>query len=365
VEGIEAGEGTGEGGGEGGAGEDFEEIPVEEVEEIDAGEEIEEGEVDMEFEELTEEEFEEVEEAEEMAPRRLIEVLSKYLEPDEAFQGKTELLSESEEGLVAQLMDRYTPRYIKIPQGEYQIGSAHPKANEQLLHKVLVKTFYLGQYPVTNDIFDLFVRETGYQTDAERAGFGIVHQGQCVSKTDPQSGRSIFTISRGRTSHSVDGANWRHPNGPDQSFENKANHPVVQISRKDAQAFAAWAGKRLPTEEEWEAAARGEDGRLFPWGNVWMKDLCNLASTYIGDTTPVEHFGPKSASPFGICDLLGNVFEWTSSIHHKINIAGGTKNIYILKGGSWANSVVTSVGYRLLESDTWSNIIGFRCAVSE
>ncbi len=361
--------------------DDIEEIPEGELEEVEIDDdieeipegELEEVEIDDDIEEIQESEFEEVEvdndfdeiteEIEEKTPNRLIEVLSKYMEPDEAFKEQTELLSESEEGLVAQLMDRFTPRYIKIPQGEYQIGSAHPKPNEQPLQKIPIKTFYLGQYPVTNDIFDLFVRETGYQTDAEKAGYGIVHQGQCVSKTDPQTGRSTLIISKGHTSHSVDGANWRNPNGPGKTIENKANHPVVQVSREDAQAFASWAGKRLPTEAEWEAAARGEDGRLFPWGNLWINELCNLASSYIGDSTPVEYFGSESASPFGLCDLLGNVFEWTSTIHHKINIAGAEKNIYILKGGSWGTSGVTSVSHRLLEPDTWSNIIGFRCAV--
>ena len=214
-----------------------------------------------------------------------------------------------------------------------------------------------------NDLFDLFVRETGYQTDAERTGFGHVFTGRYQQHVDPHSGRQTFSLQRGRSSHIVEGANWRHPHGPDSSLENRHDHPVVQVSRADALAFASWAGKRLPTEEEWEAAARGSRGYLFPWGNQGETTRANLESALMGDLTPVKNFNPGGSSPFGILDLLGNVFEWTSS---RLTAADGSLmgTNHILKGGCWNSGNEIRTYSRLIENDNfWSNTIGFRCAV--
>ena len=302
-----------------GLAEEVEVLDEDTVEEV-AGEDRDDTELlDEEVEILEEENLEEIEyfaESMEGKPHQPtpLEVLSKYIEAEEAVN-QGELLRETQEEFINQILERFMPKFIKIPAGLYLVGSASPKGLEQPLRKVRLHDFYLGQSPVTNDLFDMFVRETGYMTDAEEAGYGIVFEGRCTNSIDPETGREIFSLSRGTLARHVSGANWRHPAGPGSSLEGKHNHPVVQVSHNDAMAFAAWAGKRLPTEEEWEAAARGASGQLFPWGTAWLADLGNFEATCLGGTSSVEHFGRKGMSPFGIHDLLGNVAEWTSTPH--------------------------------------------------
>lgn len=319
------------------------------------------------FEIVDEDAVEEIEAAGSEETRRPspLEVLSKYIEANEALAQDREMLHETQEEFVNQLLDRFMPKFIKIPAGRYLIGSTAPKALEQARIAIDLPSFYLGQLPVTNDLFDLFVRETGYVTDAEEAGYGIVFEGRCVNRIDPVSGRATMSITNGTTARHISGANWRHPAGPDSNLEGKHHHPVVQVSHSDAKAFAAWAGKRLPTEAEWEAAARGADGRLFPWGDMWLARLGNFEEACQGSTMPVDQHGPESMSPFGIYDLLGNVCEWTATPYQEGN---GTKNekeiIYILKGGSWVTPGTVTAAFRLIEKGSyWSNTIGFRCAV--
>ena len=327
--------------------------------------------LEEEVEILEEEDLEEVEEsAEPMAEKphqpTPLEVLSKYIEAEEAIS-QGDLLRETQEEFINQILERFMPRFIKIPAGTYLVGSASPKGLEQPLRKVMLHDFYLGQAPVTNDLFDMFVRETGYTTEAEEAGYGIVFEGRCTNRTDPETGREIFSLTRGTLARHVSGANWRHPDGPGSSLEGKHDHPVVQVSHSDAMAFAAWAGKRLPTEEEWEAAACGANGQLFPWGDRWLTDFGNFESACLGGTTSVEHFGRKGMSPFGIYDLLGNVAEWTSSPHagQADSLPGRAgERIYILKGGSWITGGIVTAAWRQIERGKyWTNTIGFRCAV--
>ncbi len=296
-----------------------------------------------------------------------LEVLSKYIEAEEAVN-QGDLLRETQEEFINQILERFMPKFIKIPSGVYLVGSASPKGLEQPLRKVALHDFYLGQSPVTNDLFDMFVRETGYTTDAEEAGYGIVFEGRCTARTDPETGRETFSLTQGTIARHVSGANWRHPAGPGSSLEGKHNHPVVQVSHNDALAFAAWAGKRLPTEEEWEAAARGANGRLFPWGDLWQADLGNFEAACLGGTTSVEHFGRKGMSPFGIYDLLGNVAEWTASAHTGQTDAQqpgrSAEKIHIIKGGSWITGGTVTAAWRQIEREKyWTNTIGFRCAV--
>ncbi len=368
------GEGLGaeEGGlAEEGLTEEVEVLDEDAVEEV-AGEDLDDTEfLDEEVEILEEEDLEEIEEsAEPMAEKphqpSPLEVLSKYIEAEEAVN-QGDLLRETQEEFINQILERFMPKFIKIPAGVYMVGSASPKGLEQPLRKVMLHDFYLGQSPVTNDLFDMFVRETGYTTDAEEAGYGIVFEGRCTNRTDPETGRKILSLNQGTLARHVSGANWRHPAGPGSSLEGKHDHPVVQVSHHDAMAFAAWAGKRLPTEEEWEAAARGASGRLFPWGDIWLADLGNFEAACFGGTTSVEHYGRKAMSPFGIHDLLGNAAEWTSSPH-----AGqpdpqpgrSGERVYIIKGGSWTTGGTVTAAWRQIEQGKyWANTIGFRCAV--
>ena len=352
----EASPGEGLGGEEGGLAE---ERLAEEVEVLD--EEV----------EILEEELEEIEEAAEPMPEKPhqptpLEVLSKYIEAEEAVN-QGDLLRETQEEFINQILERFMPKFIKIPAGSYLVGSASPKGLEQPLRKAMLQDFYLGQAPVTNDLFDMFVRETGYTTDAEEAGYGIVFEGRCTNRVDPETGREIFSLTQGTLARHVSGANWRHPAGPGSSLEGKHNHPVVQVSHHDAMAFAAWAGKRLPTEEEWEAAARGANGQLFPWGDRWLADHGNFEAACLGGTTSVEHYGRKAMSPFGLFDLLGNVAEWTSSPHAgQADSQPGRsgERIYILKGGAWITGGTVTAAWRQIErGQYWTNTIGFRCAV--
>ncbi|MFZ5776434.1 MAG: formylglycine-generating enzyme family protein [Thermodesulfobacteriota bacterium] len=342
----------------------LEEIPADELETVELPEE----EIPL----AGEEEIVEVEElaespplsadTERSTPPSPLEILSKYIEANEALAEERELLRETQEEFINQILERFMPKFIKIPAGSYQVGSRVPHSLEQPLRQVALPAFYLGQLPVTNDLFDFFVRETGYVTEAEEAGYGVVYEGRCTRRIDPATGRETLNLTSGTMARHVSGANWRHPNGPDSSLEGRHNHPVVQVSHADAMAFAAWAGKRLPGEEEWEAAARGQDGRLFPWGNQWQAERGNFESACLGGTTAVDHFGRQGMGPFGIIDMLGNVAEWTATLYPG---SSGTDPVYILKGGSWINSGVVSAAYRQIERGRhWANTIGFRCAVS-
>ena len=381
-------QGTGDGEGEGDDTEELEELDESEFVEVDeeelaafqaqgTGDGEGEGDDTEELDELDESEFEETEiidedeltEIEEVEdypshPPGMLEALSKYIDPDEALTSNSEYLTESHDDYVAQLLQRFMPKFIKIPAGKYFLGTPHPTPLERAEQQLTLESFYIGQFPVINDLFDIFVRETGYETSAEKHGYGYVLEGRFTSKTDTASGRAILVINNETREHRVKGANWRNPKGPGSNIKGKYKHPVVQISHADARAFATWAGKRLPTEDEWEATARGQDNRLFPWGNTWLPQLGNFDFSALGDTTPVDQHGLKSASPFGLYDMLGNVYEWTSSPYQQDKHTAPKKQIYILKGGCWSSRKSIHIGHRLIEkSEYWSNIIGFRCAV--
>ena len=296
--------------------------------------------------------------------QHFLDALSQYIEPDEALAAASNLLKDTNEEYTSKILERFMPKYIRIPAGAYLVGSKTPKPPEQPQRRVSLLSFYLGQLPITNDMFDLFVRETGYETEAEKAGYGTVFSGMCSKKINTVLGAATLSLAPGTSMRSVKGADWRHPSGPGSTIAGKHNHPVVQVSRHDAIAFAAWAGKRLPTEEEWEAAARGGDDRLFPWGNMWSDGHANLESSCIGDTTPVDQFRTKSVSPFGHLDQIGNIFEWTATLYEE-NVPLSRKKGYILKGGCWTSRNTIAISHRLIaRGKYWSNTIGFRCAVS-
>ena len=221
----------------------------------------------------------------------------------------------------------------------------------------LLPDFYIGKFPVTNALFEIFVEQTGYVTTAEKYGYGLVYFPRMQRSRDVITGAERFTLHHQAYSKKVPGACWHRPFGPDSSLHLKRTHPVVQVSLEDARAFAAWTGKRLPTEIEWEAAARTAKGLLFPWGNQWQDDACNIEKSLRGDTTPVDHYA-KFANAAEVADMLGNVLEWT------LDIIGNDEmsDACIVKGASWiSHGEIFLTDRHYIEKNTSSNILGFRC----
>ncbi|HSH02463.1 MAG TPA: bifunctional serine/threonine-protein kinase/formylglycine-generating enzyme family protein [Anaerolineae bacterium] len=171
-------------------------------------------------------------------------------------------------------------------------------------------------------------------------------------------------------------ANPQHPAPPDwrsRIYQNqrvancpigKERHPVTNVSWTDIIAYAHWSGKRIPNERQWEKAARGTDGRLYPWGNQWQPNLCNTYEAQIGDTTPVGQFSPQGDSPYGCVDIAGNVWEWTDSW------LNDQQRERILRGGSWQqnspNHQTALTTHRLSQQPNFkSQFIGFRLALPD
>ncbi|MFP3928183.1 MAG: SUMF1/EgtB/PvdO family nonheme iron enzyme, partial [Desulfobacteraceae bacterium] len=249
-------------------------------------------------------------------------------------------------------MDRFYNQHIWIPGGEYRVGSPSPSTGERPEAAVLVEDFYIGKFPVTNALFELFVEKTGYRTTAEKAGFSIVHQGRFRRRIDERTGKKEIICRSGISTVRVEGACWYQPTGPGSSLRHKRNHPVVHVSLEDALAFAAWCGKRLPTEEEWEAAMRTGSGLRYPWGDEWTGSACNMEKAFLGDTSAVDRY-IEYENPLGVADALGNVLEWTITMEK-----GGR----VLKGGSWLSKDGVPLWYRkVLPAEAGSNITGFRC----
>lgn len=213
--------------------------------------------------------------------------------------------------------------------------------------KVMVKPFRLMRHEVTNRQFAVFVSTTRHVTDVERDGAGYVWSGRW---------------------RRVKGADWRHPQGPSSSIRGLDNHPVVQVSQRDARAFCAWAGLRLPSEAEWEFAARGPGAHIFPWGNAppgeGMRTRANFGTLEccapsekdgFAHTAPVGNF-PHGKGPFGHLDLAGNVWEWTSTSFNRSQL--------VIKGGGWGNNPhCLRVRYRHGNPpDIGLDMVGFRCA---
>ena len=212
---------------------------------------------------------------------------------------------------------------IRIPAGEFLMGSPDGvgNADEHPQITVYLDEFLIGKYEVTNDQFVEFLNDVGANDD------GLGHR---------------FV--------NLDIAAIRLKSGVYKSLNRKGDHPVVGVSWYGAKRYAEWEGARLPTEAEWEKAARGSDGRTWPWGNTWDAKKCNTSEAGPHTTTPVGSY-PEGVSPYGVYDMTGNVYEWTSdwyqSDYYKTsprrNPKGPETGVFrVLRGGSWAELKVLS-----------------------
>ena len=214
---------------------------------------------------------------------------------------------------------------------------------------------YIGVYPVTNALFEIFIEQTGYVTTAEKIGSGRVYH----ARFRKENGASRWGKSAG--SADVKGACWHQPSGPGSSLHGKRNHPVVQVSVEDANAYASWIGRRLPTEAEWESAARTDLGHKYPWGNMFKPEALNLEATGLSDTCEVDRFD-AFANEFRISDMLGNVMEWTDDMEFP-SVSSPRKTKYcVAKGAAWNSPQEVTISSRALFKPGFSaNTIGFRC----
>jgi formylglycine-generating enzyme len=292
-------------------------------------------------------------------------------------------------------LERAGPDLVAVPGGEFDLGSPEwvldwleaerqpfPRTwflDEVPQHRVAVEPFAIDRHPVTVGEFAAFVEDTGYVTVAERRSWGVVYGTEYWEE--------------------LTGASWREPAGPAAGYTQPADHPVVHVAVEDAEAFASWAGKRLPTEAEWELAARGWNYRLWPWGDTWSSERTNTAERCRGDvmkrsgewrawwrrrtgatgpiplTTPVGCFSPDGDSPFGAADMAGNVYEWTATPSGLYGPSPGCDesllrvmgSYRVIRGGSWMSLRYQARTSERLHGDPsgWSCFAtGFRCALT-
>ncbi|HEX7064129.1 MAG TPA: formylglycine-generating enzyme family protein, partial [Bacillales bacterium] len=246
-----------------------------------------------------------------------------------------------------------TEDMIYIPGGKFLMGTnskeGFPADGEGPMRKVKVNPFYMDPCTVTNAQFAEFVEETGYRTEAEAFGWSFVFRNFLSGK---KTGRVVQGTPWWAA---VDGAYWYQPEGPGSAIDDRMDHPVVHISWNDAQAYCKWVGKRLPTEAEWEFAARGGlEQKRYPWGdeltpkdehrcNIWQGVFPkkNTEEDGYAGTAPAKSFLPNG---YGLYNVSGNVWEWCSDWFAKsIHRRGGRENpqgaesgtIKVMRGGSY------------------------------
>jgi sulfatase modifying factor 1 len=270
---------------------------------------------------------------------------------------------------------------IAIPAGDYQVGSDRFYPEEAPIRQVSIDSFQIDHAPVTNAEFLQFVEATGYQTVSERPPDPTLYPDLPPEEQIPES--VVFlppppTVDRSEPLSwwaLIAGADWRHPQGPDTNLDGLMQHPVVHVAFEDALVYADWAGKRLPMADEWEVAARGGlVDQDYAWGADKTPDGRWLANVWQGPfpwdnqetdgwfwTSPVGSF---PANGYGLVDVCGNVWEWTSTPYA---VPEGEQERRVIKGGSFL--CADNYCHRFRPSalmgqtlDTATCHMGFRCA---
>jgi len=258
--------------------------------------------------------------------------------------------------------------FVSIPAGNAILGSDSAYQEERPVRRQDVQAFNIDSTEITNAQFAQFVSETGYITSSEKKQPGFDVAGAAVFVPPDVTNPTWWRF--------VEGANWRHPEGPDSSIEGRDYDPVVQVSHEDAIAYAEWAGRALPTEAQWEYAARAGGNTRYVWGDERTIKGVEQANTWQGAfpiqnteddgylrRSPVGCYPPNG---FGLYDMIGNVWEWTDTVHKQSDV----EPVYILKGGSFLCAENYCRRYRPAakqpqEAGFPTNHIGFRTVSRE
>ncbi len=299
-----------------------------------------------------------------------------------------------------------TKNMVWIPEGTFAMGSNDFYPEERPVHQVSVDGFWMDEHPVTVAEFRRFVKATGHATEAERAPDPVDYP-----DADPDllvAGSLVFVAPDGPVPLDdfrnwwtwMPGADWRHPDGPGSTLDGRDRHPVTHVTYADAEAYASWVGKALPSEAEWERAARGGlDGAVYAWGDELMPRGQPMANTWQGrfpwenlmedgftGTSPVRSFPPNG---YGLYDVTGNVWEWTADffspqhagdadkpccVPHNPRVSNPDDSVVegehvprrVIKGGSHLCAPNYCLRYRPAARqsetvDTSTSHLGFRC----